>query len=236
MNYLSINDVRQFKPHQSVWVLNNTKNAPIMARNIDPDTHQLKQERADVMLVVNSVSGTGEKEVITIPQSFLPTDVTEYVALEDILNCRSFISALREGLITIIDESSAQELMNSEGASEERQRLRQLRQKVMSAGAARGITKATVTNTANPGDNDVSFDQNQHVQPLTEIEPTEEDDFDPTFIANAQRWQTMSDVQVKNEMRTVGKFTVKQLKYLQRHLDAEKHKSTLARIKTTLKK
>lgn len=82
----------------------------------------------------------------------------------------------------------------------------------------------------------MSFDQNQHVQPLTEIEPTEEDDFDPTFIANAQRWQTMSDVQVKNEMRTVGKFTVKQLKYLQRHLDAVKHKSTLARIKATLKK
>ena len=60
MRYLTINDIRQFNQHQSVWVLNNTKNAPVMARNIDPETHKLRQERADVMLIVPSVSGTGE--------------------------------------------------------------------------------------------------------------------------------------------------------------------------------
>lgn len=232
MKSVSLNELRQYSPSQSVWVLNTTTSSPTMQRNIDPETGKWKQERADVVIQINSIVGD-ERETVVIPQSFLPVDVTEYASLRDLLESSSFRKALREGLITVIDEDSADELFNSPGADVERKRLRQQEIKIRNLSAARSITKTEVINVSNPSENDNHLPYSE-VRPVHEIPHTEEDDFDPSFVANVMRWSQMDSISVLNEMRASGRFSRRELNYVLSKLDPHKQKDVIDHIKETM--
>ena len=232
MKSVSLNELRQYSPSQSVWVLNTTTSSPTMQRNIDPETGKWKQERADVVIQINSIVGD-ERETVVIPQSFLPVDVTEYASLRDLLESSSFRKALREGLITVIDEDSADELFNSPGADVERKRLRQQEIKIRNLSAARSITKTEVINVSNPSENDSRVPYSE-VRPVHEIPHTEEDDFDPSFVANVMRWSQMDSISVLNEMRASGHFSRRELNYVLSKLDPHKQKDVIDHIKETM--
>lgn len=233
MKAVSINELRAYSPSQSVWVLNTTTSSPTMQRNIDPETGKWKQERADVVIQVNSAVA-GEREVVVIPQSFLPIDVTEYASLKELLDCSSFRKALREGLITVIDEDSADELFNSPGADRERKRLREQEDKIRNLSAARSITRTEVLNVSNPSENENRVPPRAEVRPVHEIPHTEEDDFDPTFVANVLRWSQMDSISVLNEMRASGRFSKRELQYVMSKLDPVNQKDVIAHIKSRI--
>lgn len=233
MKSVSLNELREYPASRSVWVLNTTTSSPTMQRNIDPETGKWKQERADVVIQINSAVGD-ERETVVIPQSFLPVDVTEYASLRDLLESGSFRKALREGLITVIDEDSADELFNAPGADVERKRLREQEIKIRNLSAARAITKTEVINVSNPSENTTTAVPRSEVRPVHEIPHTEEDDYDPSFVANVMRWSQMDSISVLNEMRVSGKFSRRELSYVMSKLDPVKQKDVIEHIKSKM--
>jgi hypothetical protein len=232
MKTLSISDVRKFDSTKSVWVINTTSSSPAMRRNKNPETGKWKQERADVVLMISSVTIHGERETVVVPQSFLPVDLTEYTSIRDLLECRSFLRAVREGLLTIIDDESAEELFNAEGAAEERARLQEKQQRLREIGAAKGITNTEVVNVSNPTENEYKKAEVRAVQELPEVE---EDQYDATFVANVLLWAQMDDLSALNGMKAAGRFSRKELKYILSKLNPKIHPTTINHIKTVLK-
>lgn len=232
MKTLSISDIRKFDSTKSVWVINTTSSSPSMRRNKNPETGKWKQERADVVLTINSATIHGERETVVVPQSFLPVDLTEYVSIRDILECRAFLRSVREGLLTIIDDESADELFNTEGASEERARLQEKQQRLREIGAAKGITNTEVVNVSNPTDNEY---KKAEVKAVTELPEIEEDQFDATFVANVLLWAQMDDLSALNGMKAAGRFSRKELKYILSKLNPKIHQTTINHIKSVLK-
>ena len=235
MKTLTLNDIRHFDSTKSVWALNTTSSSPAMRRNKNPETGKWKQERADVIINVSSATVHGERETIVIPQSFLPVDLTEYASIRDLLECRAFLKSVREGLITIIDEESADELFNSEGAAEERQRLAEKQQRLRDIGSARGITNTEVVNVSNPSENETPIGKKAEVRAVTEVPETEEDQFDATFVANVMLWSQMEDLSALNGMKAAGRFSRKELKYILSKLDPKLFPTTISHIKAVLK-
>jgi hypothetical protein len=203
-----------------------------MRRNKNPETGKWKQERADVVLMISSVTIHGERETVVVPQSFLPVDLTEYTSIRDLLECRSFLRAVREGLLTIIDDESAEELFNAEGAAEERARLQEKQQRLREIGAAKGITNTEVVNVSNPTENEYKKAEVRAVQELPEVE---EDQYDATFVANVLLWAQMDDLSALNGMKAAGRFSRKELKYILSKLNPKIHPTTINHIKTVLK-
>lgn len=232
MKTLSISDVRKFDSTKSVWVINTTSSSPAMRRNKNPETGKWKQERADVVLMISSVTIHGERETVVVPQSFLPVDLTEYTSIRDLLECRSFLRAVREGLLTIIDDESAEELFNAEGAAEERARLQEKQQRLREIGAAKGITNTEVVNVSNPTENEYKKAEVRAVQELPEVE---EDQYDAIFVANVLLWAQMDDLSALNGMKAAGRFSRKELKYILSKLNPKIHPTTINHIKTVLK-
>lgn len=232
MKTLSISDVRKFDSTKSVWVINTTSSSPAMRRNKNPETGKWKQERADVVLTISSATIHGERETVVIPQSFLPVDLTEYTSIRDILECRAFLRSVREGLLTIIDDESAEELFNTEGASEERARLQEKQQRLREIGAAKGITNTEVVNVSNPTDNEY---KKAEVKAVIELPEIEEDQFDATFVANVLLWAQMDDLSALNGMKAAGRFSRKELKYILSKLNPKIHQTTINHIKSVLK-
>ena len=231
MKAVSLNELREHPASRSVWALNTTSSSPTMQRNIDPETGKWKQERAVVVLQVNSAS-SNEREVVVIPQSFLPVDVTEYAPLHDLLECSAFRKSIREGLITIIDEDSADELFNTPGADVERKRLREQEMKIRKLSASRAVAKSEVINVSNPSENE--HQPYSEVRPVHEIPRTEEDDYDPAFVANVLRWSQMDSISVLNEMRASGPFSRRELNYAISKLDPVKQRDVVEHIKSKI--
>jgi hypothetical protein len=185
-----------------------------MRRNRDPETDEFKQEVADVCIVIPSTTNPDEKDAVIVPQSFLPIDLTEYVTLKDALNSRSFLKAVREGLIAIVDDATADELYHSEGADYEISRLAKLRDKVREA-----------TTAPTPKDNDINTPKEEKTNP--------EDEFDPQFVAKVLLWSTQDSDQILRDFRAYHglKYSRKQLNFILSKLDAVKHRKVIAHIK-----
>lgn len=229
MNYLSINDVRKFKEGASVWVLNVTKSSPLMRKLVDADTGEYRQERADVFITIPPSLAGGDKDFIIVPQSFLPTDLTEFVSLHDLLLSRPFVKAVREGLLAIISDEDAQDLFNQEGAKEELARLAEAKNKIRDI--ANSITSSVQGEVINTSERETKKKVPEEVISL-EAAKTVEDSLDPTFVGSVQKWTTMSDILVLNEIRSIKLFKRKELKYILANL--KNHPKTSAYIKKAL--
>lgn len=230
MNYLSINDIRKLKEGSSVWVLNVTRSSPLMRKLVDAETGEYRQERADVFITIPPSLAGGDKDFIIVPQSFLPTDLTEFVSLHDLLLSRPFVKAVREGLLAIISDEDAQDLFNQDGAKEELARLAEAKNKVRDlANSITSSVQGEVINTSEPKENKRV---REDVISLEAKTATPEDSLDPTFVGSVQKWTTMSDVLVLNEIRSIKVFKRKELKYILSHL--KNHPKTIAYIKKAL--
>lgn len=225
--FLNISDIEAQADSKPIWVLNTTNSCPAMRRNIDPATGKYKQERADVIINIVSTTGNSERATIVVPQSFLPVDCKEYTTKQDILASTQFRKLVREGYLTLISESYAEELFETEGADLERARLQEQRQRVRDALSNRGFEKAEVQNVSNPNENEqkVAIDQS-----------SPEDGLDATFLANVQKWSLMDSAALLNDMKVSGKFSRKELKFVISSLDPVKHKDAIEHIQRILKK
>jgi len=62
-------------------------------------------------------------DTITVPDTFLPTNLIEFVTKDQVLDSTDFKSAIRNNFLTIIDEDEAAEIESLPGAKEERNRI-----------------------------------------------------------------------------------------------------------------
>lgn len=103
---LSISDISSESYKGSIFVLNTTRG----------------DERGPVVFNCYKLNGRGV-DTVTIPCTFLPTNLINYVTKEQILESSDFKNAIRRGFLCIIDEKEAEELESQPGAQEERIRV-----------------------------------------------------------------------------------------------------------------
>ena len=99
--------------YSSIWVLNITK----------------KKRRGQITFRVPEMSG-GEYAVITVPDTFIPIDLITKVTREQLLQSIDFRPALNSGLLKMIKNKEAQEILSRPGVEEELERLRDDAEKV----------------------------------------------------------------------------------------------------------
>lgn len=110
---------------------------PIWAINT-ADTSELKTA-GEVVLPIPKSSGVGDPDIVKVPQTWLPFELTSDVTRPRLLRASLFRKAVTKGLIGLIDEETAARLLRQEGAAEEQARLKAVREHIRTAGAARTI-------------------------------------------------------------------------------------------------
>lgn len=189
-------------------ILNQGSTDPVWCINNTPQS--MGARAGDLIIMVPKVHGNGTPDKVLIPRTWLPYNLIRQVPRQQLLQSTEFLRAVNNELIIIISPEYAAYLESKEGAAEERERLRQYRERVHNA------TARTVTE-----DNDAKKIE----------EESEEDGFDPVFVMHVNQWNTMQDIDVLNTLRA-SKYTRKQYQYILKSLT--NHPKTAAAIQKVL--
>lgn len=197
------------KTKGSLYVINNTGNVERLGVS------------GVLIIAIPRLSGNGNPIIMRVPQTWLPIDLTLQVPYNHLISTSEFRNAVMQGYIIPISDEYAEYLLSKKGAQQERERLEEEDKKAAHAGPSRFMTSSEDSRVidVNAGQTDV------HI---------EEDGFAPSFIAKVNRWSAMEDIAVMNEIRSSGKFTRKQLRYIVEHLPTQLE--TKARIEAVLRK
>lgn len=79
-------------------------------------------KRSDVLIDISMPNGANQ--LVTIPDTWMPSDITDTVPRKIALNSPMFRRAIQQGLIGIISTNAAERMLMGEDAAEERRRLR----------------------------------------------------------------------------------------------------------------
>ena len=113
MAALNLIDLEKDKyKNKSIWVGNTTKGS----------------SRGQVVFRVYDRAGGSTS--VNVPDTWLPIDLTEMASREQLLSSSDFRGAIRNGMLVLLKEKQAQELMAKRGATDEVQRVRNLSQEV----------------------------------------------------------------------------------------------------------
>lgn len=194
---LTLDDLLNQNSTDPVWCINNTPQS-------------MGARAGDLIIMVPKVHGNGTPDKVTIPRTWLPYNLIRQVPRPQLLQSTEFLRAINNELIIIVTPEYAAYLETKEGAAEERERLRQYRERVHNA-TARTVTEDSTSNK--------------------EDEEQEEQGFDPVFIMHVNQWNTMQDIDVLNTLRT-SKYTRKQYQYILKSLT--NHPRTAAAIQKVL--
>lgn len=209
-----------------LWVLNNAH------------LRQKRKLRGKIFIGIPDAAGK-TTDGLVIPYTWLPIDVNTMVPRQQLLQSRQFRRAVNDGLIKIISNEDAENLLRQSGAAEEQDRLDSEDDRVAEATAQRSI-KAEMSVIGGDKDEDddsdtveVFGDESLAKAAKRGIE-ADEDGLQPSFRMQADRWVAESDMSVLNAMRARGKFTTNELRYLKSILKRDLHVETLARIEAGL--
>lgn len=118
INVLSITDARKQPIHEPLWVFNNTV--------FNPHLHKKEHNQARANVVFSLRTSSGELSTIPVFATWVPTCLSEVAPKDAILNSQSFMRAVNIGKLIIIDDASAQAILNQKGAREELERVRRM--------------------------------------------------------------------------------------------------------------
>ena len=98
--------------------------AELEQKNIGPvwvmNTSERSGDAAQILISVPKVNGTGV-DVVRIPRTFIPIDLTMQVPRAQLLNSAEFRKTLQKGLINLVSEPYAKALLStSDGKAEQR--------------------------------------------------------------------------------------------------------------------
>ena len=170
-------------------------------------------------------------------------DLTTLYPKHRIIESTDFRAALRNGLLTLIDDATANKYLRQEGAAEEQRKLLAEARKRRDAGAARTINQSTNLEVRNLDTNKVGDEENpvdvyggsEEVSvakaALAGLENNEEG-LSPSFVMFAEKVTSEPDIQALNAIKTRAKFSRRELKYLRDTLN--NHPKTVAAVKTKL--
>jgi hypothetical protein len=219
----------------SVWVMNTTSSSFL-------------KKGAEVVLGIPNKNGPGGQALV-IQQTWLPQDLCEIYPKDRILQSTDFRSSVREGLIAIISEADAIRLMDSKGVREERDRLRRLKEHVSNASAARTINQKQVEITRVDGVTDDDDDEPQsghdgvevyndrQIQAKLANGEVDKDDngMDSGFMIFYERLLEKSDIPALNDIKTRGRFSRKELRFMRDNLPRAEFPDTVSALKARIK-
>jgi hypothetical protein len=231
IRHLSISDVEDPKYlSNSLWVLNSGPSSP----------YQLE---GTILLSIPGTSGQQQAQALKIPATWLAVDLTMSFPKHRILESTDFRSAVRNELLTIIDDATAKRINNQEGATEERKRLLAEARRIREAGAARTIKDSNATITRVDGIKEDEDENPVDVYGTDEEDLTvaraalkgldvDENGLTPKFVMFAQKVVGSTDIHALNALKTRSRFTRREYKYLRDNL--KHHPKTVAAIKAKL--
>jgi len=219
--YLSINEMLQQPSSAPLYVINTSQKSEL-------------GQKGEVLLQIPALNSNAEPAKITVPQSWLPMDLTQSAPREQVLMSTEFRRAVNIGLITPCSADHAQRLEEQPGAREERQRLREARNMLKKVQAARTIANsgATISRADNVTNDDavdiVDGNGRVHRNPA-DLNVAQQaaaglskvNGLDQNFILWADRVAIKDDVSALNEIRGYGSMTRRMLKHMTRTLNGQ---------------
>lgn len=239
MNYITLSDLDK----------QGTKSmAPIWAINI---ADQSRIGRAgEIVIAVSKPNGQGQPDLLHMPQTWLPQEVTRIIPRKRLLNSTEFRKAVNDNLLGLISEETAAKLMRQSGAKEEQSRLAAMQKHIQDAGAARTISDSTAIISRADGivdddDEDTSdrnktfvIDTNEKKSVAQLAANGVEDDepgISPSFKMWADRLNLGKDMEAKNAIKSRSRFSKAELSFLDRTLN-QKFEQARKMIKANLAK
>jgi len=215
---------------RSLWVLNSGPSS----------VYELE---GTILLSIPGTSGQQQAQALKIPATWLPIDLTASFPKHRILESTDFRAAVRNELLSIVDDKTAQRLLAQTGAKEEQKRLIAEARRIRDAGAARTINDSNVTITRADGVKDdedenpvyMSGDDGKEVnvaKAAAQGLDVDENGLTPKFVMFAQKVEAGTDIYALNALKTRSKFSRREYKYLRDNL--KHHPQTVAAIKDKL--
>jgi len=188
---LSIRDLEDDLDRGSIWCLNTTEQAG---------------KRSQLLFVVPKIHGQG-LDVVEVPMTFIPIDLTLQVNKKQLLESSEFRRTVASSLIVLVDDTEAGLRMKKAGVKEEIERLRNLKTK----------TKDVTINPLNaPEATNKAGTETTQILGTTSL-PVKQ------IVLTAQNTEEgeVSETQVVNSIRNMGTLQGEDYQYLIEHLGAE---------------
>lgn len=194
--YLTISDLEQQEGNHPIWSLNGSSQSEI-------------GQAGDVHVGIPKINGSGKLDSLYLPQTFLPLNITEQIPRAQLMASSEFRTAVNSRLLILITPEYAEELLQSDGVEDEKERLLQLRRQVREATAARSITQsgADIVNTAEIDDGS-----------REEASNTDDKGLSIGFEMFANNLQNQPDVQAMNAIRGRGRMSRREINHLMKLL------------------
>lgn len=225
---ITIADLEKQGMRGSVWVINSAAGSQYGLIG-------------EIIINIPKTSG-GQPDTLRVPQTWLPIDAAARVPRERLLDAAEFRSAVVNGLITIISEETAAQLLRKDGAREEQQRLVKKDQHVRKQGAARTIADSNVEISRADGVKDDDEEENKvdiygdednlAKQTLAGVE--DNDGFKPSFLMFVDKVQTETDIGALNAIRSRAKFTRKEMRHMRDTLNRSEYPKTVKALKARI--
>lgn len=189
---LTINELVQQPNTAPIWVLNTSDSSKI-------------QRSAGVIIDVPNPNG-GQSQVIRVPKTWLPTDLTTYRPRSHILESTAFRDAIRGNLIKLITDSYAKSMLSTTEAKKEQERLRLVEHHF-----------DQMVNQVTTSDDDEIIDTSAVNE--DELLREEERRLDVSFVKWVDYINTLGDKEAASEIRVRRRFKASQVRYLIRRLE-----------------
>lgn len=188
--FVTIEELEQGDQKEAIWALNGSAKSDA-------------QQVGDVHIGIPKLNGS-KVDPLFLPQTWLPHRITDQIPRAQLLAASEFRQAVNSQLAILITDAYAKSLLASEGATEEKERLVQLKKTIREATAARSITQA-----------------NTDIINTSEIDDTPKggaersaNELDPAFEMFANNLVNKPDIEVMNLIRGRGKVTRREVKHL----------------------
>lgn len=237
MKTLSIQDLLKegIQAATGIWAINSSSNSELGLKG-------------DLYLQVPKLNGS-KLDPLKIEQTWLAQDLTRKIPRAQLLESSEFRNLVESNLITLVTEEYARRVNSRDGAELERRRLQTSRLQPKTLEAARKVSmKAEITRADGVTDDDDDaprvdvYGPNGKQRDLTDAAEIaaaaangldlDDNGLTPTFVMFANKLKREADMQALNALRTHGKISTKELRYLRDNLP--KHPATVKAIKAQL--
>lgn len=125
-----------FQEGNSLWIINSSDLGG-------------KRPKGNVIIVIKDADS--QDVIITLPSSWVPVDLLSYTSMPNFAKSNAFRDNIRKGLITVLDDASAQQLMKLPQYAEELKRVKELTEGMTNSAQGGNGSLAGDTYTVNIG-------------------------------------------------------------------------------------
>ena len=186
--YLSISELEAGNQLEPIWAINNSANSEV-------------GQPGDVHCGIPKINGT-KLDALYIPQSWLPVCLTDQIPRGQLLASSEFRNLVNSELVTLVTAEYASQIASQDGASEEKERLAEMK---------RAVRVATQARTISGSGAEIISTQELDKEDEAAKGPKE---LDQSFIMFANNLTLKSDIEALNLIRGRGKFSGLEIKNL----------------------